>query len=145
MKKGSALKLFIQEISTCIEEAKNYPELSACAEKLSDALNLFMNTSESLFNLASQGKIEEFLSDATLYLEMAGTLAIAWQWLLQGITAVKGLSRTDEMFFKNFYTAKVHTMKYFFRYELPAVETLSKILTDREHLTTGVSADIFID
>jgi butyryl-CoA dehydrogenase len=145
MKKGAALKLFIQEVSGCIEEAKKYPELSACTVKLSDALNIFMKTSESLINLPPQGKTEEFLSDATLYLEMAGTIAIAWQWLLQGITAVKGLGKTEELFFINFYTAKIHTMKYFFRYELPAVETLAKILTDNEHLTTGVSADIFID
>jgi len=145
MKKGAALKLFIQEVSGCIEEAKKYQELSACTVKLSDALNIFMKTSESLINLAPQGKTEEFLSDATLYLEMAGTIAIAWQWLLQGITAVKGLGKTEELFFINFYSAKIHTMKYFFRYELPAVETLAKILTDNEHLTTGVSADIFID
>jgi butyryl-CoA dehydrogenase len=145
MKKGAALKLFIREITLCIDEAKNYPELSSYADKLSDALDLFMKTSESLFILVSQGKTEEFLSDATLYLEMAGTIAIAWQWLLQGITAVKGLEKNDELFFRNFYSSKIHTMKYFFRYELPAVETLAKILTDGGHLTTGVSADIFID
>jgi butyryl-CoA dehydrogenase len=118
MRKGAALKLFIHEVSGCIEEAKKYPELSACAEKLSDDLKLFMKTSESLITLASQGKTEEFLSDATLYLEMAGTIAIAWQWLLQGITAVKGLGKTEKLFFIYFYTAKIHTMKYFFRYEL---------------------------
>jgi len=145
MKKGEALRLFIREIGLCIDDAKNYSELSSCADKLSGAVNTFTKTSETLFTLGSQGKTEEFLSDATLYLEMAGTIAIAWQWLLQGITAVKGLGRTDELFFKNFYSAKIHTMKYFFRYELPTVETLAKILTDGELLTTGVSADIFID
>jgi len=145
MNKGAAMKLFIHEINSCIDDAKNYTALSACAEKLSSALNMFMETSDTLFRLASQGKKEEFLSDATLYLEMAGTIAIAWQWLLQGIAAVKGFEKNDELFFKNFYSAKIHTMKYFFRYELPAVETLAKILTAEEHLTTKVSADIFID
>ena len=145
MKKGEALKLFIRETVSCIDEAKNYPELSPYADKLSEAINTFAKTSEALIALVSEGKREEFLSDATLYLEMAGTVAIAWQWLLQGIKSVKGLEKNDELFFKNFYSAKIHTMKYFFRYELPAVDTLAKILTDGEYLTTGVSADIFID
>lgn len=145
MRNGAALKLFRREINSAIAEAKEFTGLVSYAGKLSSSLDRFIKASESLFALASQGKTEEFLSDATLYLEMAGTMAIAWQWLLQGIAAFKGMDKTGEPFFKNFYSAKIHTMKYFFRYELPAVETISEILTDGEHLTTGVSPDIFID
>lgn len=145
MKEGKALKLFAEEINSTVAEAKKTTALAPCADRLSSSLDTFLKTSEHLFTLASDGKTEEFLSDATLYLEMAGTIAIAWQWLLQGIAAASGLDKTEELFLKNFYGAKLHTMKYFFRYELPFVETLSGILTDRERLTTGVSADIFID
>ncbi|HOP64589.1 MAG TPA: acyl-CoA dehydrogenase [Spirochaetota bacterium] len=145
MKKGKALQLFMTEIKTTIKEAGQYSELSTYADKLSSAIETYIKTSGQLFAIASQGKTEEFLSDATLYLEMTGTIAIAWQWLLQGVTAVRGLKSTEEPFFENFYSSKIHTMKYFFRYELPAVEMLSVILADEERLTTGVSTDIFID
>lgn len=145
MKQGKALKLFMQEINQTIDEARKYNILLDSAEKLSSAAGTFIKTSESLFAIAAQGKTEEFLADATLYLDMAGTVAIAWQWLLQGIAAVKGLEKSGELFFKNFYSSKIHTMKFFFKYELPSVGAISDILNDGERLTTGISPDIFID
>ncbi len=42
---------------------------------------------------AIKGDMEEFLADATLYLEFFGIIAMAWQWLIQGMAAQKALRR----------------------------------------------------
>jgi butyryl-CoA dehydrogenase len=89
--------------------------------------------------------MEVFLADATLYLEMAGIITIAWQWLMQANCALKQSVNCSDEALKKFYLSKIHTMKFFFKYELPRVETLSGILMNDEVLTAGVDNGIFID
>ena len=145
MNKGKAFRLFLEEVAAAAGKAAGYKELAACAGRLSDALKVFKSTTDSLLGLGAQGKTAEFLSDASLYLEMAGTIAIAWQWLLQGISAAEKLHKIENKFLLNFYNAKIETMKFFFRYELPSVSTLAEILTDNERITTVVDNKIFND
>ena len=61
---------------------------------------------------------EAFLADACLYLEMFGYMTIAWQWLLQALTAQKGLDGGKAKKMKDLYEGKITTCKYFFKYEL---------------------------
>jgi butyryl-CoA dehydrogenase len=61
---------------------------------------------------------------------------VAWQWLKQGTVAssklaVGGLNAAD----KEFYEDKIHTMKFFYHYELPKSLGLSQRLLDSENLT----------
>jgi butyryl-CoA dehydrogenase len=61
---------------------------------------------------------------------------VAWQWLKQGTVAssklaVGGLNAAD----KEFYEDKIHTMKFFYHYELPKALGLSQRLLDTENLT----------
>jgi butyryl-CoA dehydrogenase len=145
MKGGRALELFIAEIKKTISESEKYDELESYAVKLDRALTDFEITAGDLLNTASKGNMEVFLADATLYLEMAGIITIAWQWLMQANCAVKqSVSYSDEAL-KKFYSSKIHTMKFFFKYELPRAETLSFILMNDEVLTVGVDNGIFID
>jgi hypothetical protein len=65
-----------------------------------------------------------------------GIVTVAWQWLKQGNVAAEaikagGLS-ADEL---AFYQDKIHTMKFFFHYEVPKTLGLSKRLMDDEILT----------
>ncbi len=145
MKSGRAYELFINEIRTTINEAEKYDELEDYAAKLDQALSDFEITSRHLLNVASKGNMEVFLADATLYLEMAGVLTIAWQWLMQANCAAKQSAGSIDEALKKFYSSKIHTMKFFFKYELPAVGTLSDILMDNEVLTAGIDNGIFID
>lgn len=145
MKKGLALEYFINEIKLTISESEKYGGLQKYAEKLNLAVSTFMKTSSHLQQIASRGNMEVFLADATLYLEMAGIITIAWQWLKQAHCAERQSAGCSDEALKNFYESKIHTMKFFFKYELPRALSISGILNDEEILTAGVDPVIFVD
>ncbi len=145
MKNGRAFELFISEIKETVAQAEAYAELRKYALKLNKSVLIFQNTAGYLLGLASKGNIEVFLADATLYLEMAGIITIAWQWLLQAVCAAKQSVSCEDPALMKFYSSKIHTMKYFFKYELPRAETLSGILIDEEVLTAGMDESLFVD
>jgi butyryl-CoA dehydrogenase len=86
-----------------------------------------------------------FLADATLYLEFFGIVAVAWQWLLQGLAAQKALDIGTRKKDLNFYHGKLFTMRYFYKYELPKTLGLAKRLTDDDHLTVTMKTEFFDD
>jgi alkylation response protein AidB-like acyl-CoA dehydrogenase len=133
---GRALQLWNNEVMKDANAAQHYNNLQYYAECLMHELNNFDNVTQHLLSVAAKGNAEIFLSDAALYMELFGILNVAWQWLKQGIVAQHSLDikkgTTDD---KRFYYSKIHTMKYFFHYELPKTKSLSVRLTDGEVLT----------
>jgi butyryl-CoA dehydrogenase len=72
-------------------------------------------------------------------------VTIAWQWLLQGISAQKALKNGDRKKDINFYEGKMFTLRYFFGYELPKTLGLAKRLRDDDRLTVEMQTDYFND
>ena len=136
MKNGKAIKLFLAEVEKEIAEAKGQTELENFAQKLSEAVQKFQKVTFHLLGLAQKQEIERFMSDATLYLEMTGIIAIAWQWLKQGNVVVKNI---DE----NFKQGKLMTLRYFFAYELPKIEGLAQKLLADDFVTVEMKAEMF--
>jgi len=98
----------------------------------------------SLTGLALKGKIELFLADATLYLELFGIVAIAWQWLLQAVTAAKALGADPAGADADFYRGKIHTCRYFFAYELPKIRGLAARLKESgDGITVAMKPEYF--
>lgn len=145
MKKGRALELFLYEVNAAAEKASAYGDLKKYSVMLEHKSVLFKKTTEKLLDHASSSGPEVFLADATIYLEFAGLITIAWQWLLQGIAASEGLLKTDDPALVNYYKAKIHTMRFFFKYELSKADALSAILLDPDVLTAGIEASVFHD
>lgn len=144
MKGGKAYQLAMEEISKTIEEASGLSELQAYALQLKDAQQTFVNVTDYLLEIKATGDKEKFQADASVYLEMAGVLFIGWQWLLQSIVALKALPSAIDVD-KNFYQGKLMTCQYFFRYELPKLESLGKTLKTSDGLTVAMNADLFED
>ncbi|MEZ4829172.1 MAG: acyl-CoA dehydrogenase [Bacteroidia bacterium] len=136
MNQGEAMKLLAKEILKDISAAGEYEDLRKYAGILQDKLQDLQKVTMRLAGIAMKGDIELFLSDATLYMELFGLLAVAWQWLKQGITAKRILMtenpQGDEL---EFYESKIHTMKFFFAYEVPKSLGLVQRLMDDEVLT----------
>jgi len=92
-----------------------------------------------------KGETERFLADATLYMEMFGIITIAWQWLKQATVAKNALltqnPQGDDL---QFYESKVHSMRFYFAYELPKTLGLAVRLLDDELLTIGVENTILV-
>ena len=70
MKKGAAVRIYIEEIQKAINEAKKFPSLDAYASQLDDAVTLWKSVTNGLLGIAAKGEIDLFLADATLYLEI---------------------------------------------------------------------------
>lgn len=97
-----------------------------------------------LASIAMSGKTSKFLADATLYLELFGITAIAWQWLVQGVAAFKALELNPDRTQETFYSSKIHTMKYFFHYETIKINGVYERLMEDMDLTVDVPDDFFI-
>lgn len=136
MKGGKAPQLLFAEIGKTIAEAATHDDLKPYADMLTAELKRLQGVTMSLLPFAGEGNYERFLADATLYLEMFGIVTIAWQWLKQAVVAKQALltqnPQGDEL---AFFEGKLHTMKYYFHYEVPKTLGLAKRLQDTEVLT----------
>lgn len=135
MKGGKAAQLLFAEISKAIADASTYDELKPYADKMKAELKQVQDVMIALMPHALSD-VERYLSDATLFLEMMGNIVVAWQWLKQATVATRTLltqnPQGDEL---AFYEGKIHTMKYFFHYEIPKNLGLAVRLKDTEVLT----------
>ena len=136
MKGGAAAMHLFKEINQTMEEASTLEALKPYVEKLKGAVQELQQVTMHLVGMAQKGDIERFLADANLYMEMFSITAVAWQWLKMGIVAKQAmLTQNPEGSEQEFYEAKLHTMKFFFHYELPKTLGLKERLMDPVALT----------
>jgi butyryl-CoA dehydrogenase len=133
---GAALQVLGKLVYADIAVAKSHESIAKYAAMLEKELENLTKVTMHKLGFAMKGEIEVFLADSTLYMELFGMITVAWQWLKQGHVAAAalakgGLSTEDEAFYKD----KIHTMKFFYHYEVPKALGLSKRLMDEEVLT----------
>jgi len=145
MQNGQALMLYTAELQRTIAAARKYRELEGPAHQLGDALSQLQGVTKHLLGIAQKQGPEYFLADATLYLEFFGIVAIAWQWLLQGIAVQKALKNGAQQKDLNFYRGKMFALRYFFGYELPKTLGLAERLMQADGLTVEMNAELFAD
>ena len=140
---GKNLSYYFDEVQEAVSLGLEDPDLEIYAQKLSDVLAELMSLTAML--VSRRHRPEYFLADATLYLELFGIIAVAWQWLLQGIAANKALQGSANDSDMLFYRGKLTTMKYFFHYELPKSKGLFERLKENDGLTVEMSETAFFD
>jgi butyryl-CoA dehydrogenase len=145
MSRGKAYKLYLEEVQGNIREAEKFKELESYVQKLNQSLEILQKVTGHLVEVGKKETPELFLADATLYLELFGIIAVAWQWLVQATAVVKALRNRPGESETNFYTGKFFTFRYFFEYELPKVEGLAKRLMHSDGLTVEIKPDYFSD
>ncbi len=144
MSKGQPLHLLADAIKDSIHKASVHQPLQPYAILLEAELNRMKTVLMHLMPLAQKGALDKFLADATVFMEMAGYLVIGWQWLKQSIVAADKLQNQD--FRRNtkvFYESKIHTMEFFFRYELPHAAACETTLLQETLLTQIKDYDMF--
>jgi butyryl-CoA dehydrogenase len=142
---GAALKHFVEEVGADLTAAQADPELAALGGRLGSALEELVRVTGLKLGIMQAGKVELALADATLYLDMFGLVAVAWQWLRQGIVARAALARGVGEQEQRFYRGKLATMKYFFHYELPRAGALAARLSEDDPLTVASPEELFAD
>ncbi|UCH22502.1 MAG: acyl-CoA dehydrogenase [Deltaproteobacteria bacterium] len=145
MKNGRAFMLYLAEVMETISRAREFGTLEGLAQELDDALVKLQEVTQHLLKIAQKQGPEHFLADATLYLEFFGIIAIAWQWILQGIAIQTALTNECSKTDFNFYQGKMFTLRYFFGYELPKTEGLAKRLMSGDGLTVEMENKFFND
>jgi len=145
MQDGQAYRYFLAEARGTNASSKDFDALCANGQRLEEALALIEQvTCHLTAKLPKQGA-EIFLADATLYLEFFGIVAIAWQWLLQALTAKRALNGKISRAQNNFYCGKLCTFEYFFAYELPKIRGLAVRLLEDNPVTVEMTPEFFND
>ncbi len=143
MQKGKAIELLAEEIQHTIRAANAHAELHPYANMLLENLGLTQKVISTLLPHAAMGNYERFLADATIFMEFFSTIIIGWQWLKTANAATVLLTGGSGDQGYGFYESKIHTMKYFFTYEMPKTLGLAKILMNDEALTISATPDTF--
>ncbi len=135
MKNGEAMKHLTKEIIDTIQAAENYDELKPYAAQLKNASKELQDTIMHLLKFAMSGEHERFIADATIFMDFMSTVVHAWQWLKMATVAKTALVTDNKTFDAAFYENKIHTMRFYFKYELPKISSCKTTLLNDETLT----------
>jgi len=142
---GTSLQYWNDEVMKDIEAAQRYSNIQCYADWLLNELLEFRKITDHVLAIAATSNREISLADANLYMELFALLNIAWQWVKQGVIAQLKLNESnntaDDL---KFYKSKLHSMKFFFHYELIKTKAVSARLKDNEVLTVLQDEDLIM-
>ncbi len=141
---GKAVRLLAKEMQQTIEAATTFDDLKPYAQVLVDKMKLNQKVLSYLIPFAVKGDHERFLSDATLYMDFFGTIVIAWQWLKMAVEAKQTMVVGNGAYSNEFYEGKIHTMQFFFKYEMPKTLGLAQSMMDDQVLTIIKEKEILV-
>ena len=144
MQNGKALTLLAVEITASIQKATKYKTLQKYAVDLGDRLKELNTIMQHLLSFAKEGNYERYLADANLFMEYMGIVTMSWLWLDIATKATADLENKNTDYSVAFYESKIHTMKFYYKYELTKTSTLKEILLDKDTLTINKSKDVFV-
>ncbi len=138
---GKAVLLLFQEIMGDIEKAQKHDSLVKPAAVLSQRLVKLQELSMHTMGVAQAEGIEVFLSDATIFLELFGILAISWQWLKMATVAEDVKAAGGKGYSPEFLQSKLHAMEYYFEYEVPKTEALFLRMKSTSRVTVNAKPE----
>jgi len=130
---GAGLQLLAQTISATITSASHAGQAAAgYADELELALDRLVAVTQRLWK---GGDPALALANASIYLEAAGHIVVAWIWLEQLLAA-------DDLP-GDFYDGKRAAAQFFFRFELPTVHAKLDLLSSLDRTTLDVDPAVF--
>jgi len=135
MNDGKALHYLVDEMKETITDSQQFEALKPAANNLNENIVLAKNVIQWLMGFAQKGEFERFLSDATVFMDFFGTIVVGWQWLKMGTKASSSIQAGSTTQSADFYESIIHTMKFYFKYEMTKTVGLAKTLMDPENLT----------
>jgi len=76
-------------------------------------------------------------------MEFFSNILVGWLWLDMGREAQQSLVTGDNEHSQDFYESKLHTMEFYFTYELPKTTGLAEIIMNGKSLTVGSDKKVF--
>jgi len=143
MKNGKALQLLAAEIQETITNSSVHEELLPYANTLLENLELAKKVIGHLMPHALKGNYERFLADASIFMDFFSTIVVGWQWLKTANNAKKLLVTQTGNQPNSFYESKIHTLKFYYNYEMIKTKGLAKIIMNDEQLTITATKELF--
>ena len=134
MQNGKALELLVAEIMQTIALASSDDELKNYGAVLADKLKLSQKVLGHLMPFAMKGNYERYLADANLFMEYMSIVVLGWLWLEMAVDAKNELGNSNRKYSETFYESKIHTMRFYFKYEVPKTNSLAESLMSDEVL-----------
>ncbi|WP_425391711.1 acyl-CoA dehydrogenase [Ekhidna sp.] len=135
MMEGAAMKLLAEEVEESIKAAMGVEELKQYASQLAGGATMIQECLSHLMKYALNGDHERYLADATVFMDLFSTVVIGWQWLKMGLAAMD----QDEAFKQS----KLHTLDYFYKYEMSRCKGLQKTICHDSDVTVKMGAEMF--
>lgn len=139
---GRAIELLGAEIQASAETAMPYAALATEAKTLLSNLALVQEVLQSLMPIAQTGNFEKYLADATLFMDLMGTITVGWQWLKMAVSAQELLNEGSTKYSESFLKGKIHTMQFYYKYEMSRTKGLAKSIQNTAELTLAIDLEM---
>lgn len=142
MENGKAIRLLSTQMMATMQEVSKFDNLLPYADFFGQHMTKLQQALEYLSTYAIKGDFENYLADANVFMELASTVVIGHQWLKIAMAAQKALDNGDTTYSDVFYKAKIHTMRYYFKYEMPKTSACLETLMSKDKLTLVDGNDV---
>ena len=140
MQNGAAVAVLRDEIQITLDAAADLAGLASHCVQLSDALAQVEATIKAVSE-ADDSSLA--LANATIFLDAMGHVVIAWMWLKQAVAATVGLDRGHEPD-TAFYQGKLAAAQFFYRYELPKIQSNLAVVASLDSTCYDLASDQFV-
>lgn len=141
---GKALEYLAADIMETIKSAMTFDDLQPYAKKLGTSLEQVQKVVAFLVEFAKAGDFERYISDATIFMEFFSKIIVGWLWLDMAVKAKQALVMGDKTYTPTFYESKIHTMRFYFKYELSRTDALADILMHEDELIIPNEQKVFV-
>lgn len=122
---GAAFKILLREMMVTADKALTVNGLETEVDIFKKEIGRLTVVVEHLSKIMMDGKTDEFLSDATVFMEQISLVVIGWQWLKMAIRASE-----PGRFSKDFYDGKRAAARFFFQYEIPHAAACARTILE---------------
>ena len=126
--RGKNLFALLDEMRNTADCCLDNPQLIKMSSALLSSAGTAGQVTEFMLELHGQEQDALVLQDASLYADILWLGACAWLWLRQAAVAHDALEQRPNGRYARFYEGRIASARYFFEYELPALEALSKTI-----------------
>lgn len=133
----------LADMRTTVSEASVDPVTADFAQELEAAMQNLQQATDVLMKAMGAAPVDLVLANSVKYLELFGSVVVAWLWLKQGGVASRALSGELHPAEESFYRGKLQALQYFYRFELPKTRAWSKLLCNLDDTTYTMHPDWF--
>jgi len=140
MRGGAAFSALLEEFDATLAEADGLAPVAEFAATFRVLRGALVATTAALGAVRDRGEVSLALANAGVYLDTFGHVVAGWLWLRMAIVAARAAATASGPD-ADFYASKLHTCRYFFRYELGKVPERLALLSRVDDTCLGMRED----